>query len=100
MKRDICLAFCLAGCILTGVNTSTLTIRLPQEQRATLKETARRLHKSESEVIRDLLAREFEHAPFGERAAEFMGCLASSPAAATKPASFRDAIGRNNWRKS
>lgn len=81
------------------MNTSTLTIRLPQEQRATLREAAKRLRKSESELIRDLLEREFEQTPFGERAADFMGCLASTRTAAAKPVSFRDTIGRNNRRK-
>jgi predicted CopG family antitoxin len=80
------------------MHTSTLTIRLPQEQRATLKETAKRLKKSESDVIRELLTREFEQVSFGERASEFTGCLESSPSAPAEPDSFRDAIKRNNWR--
>jgi hypothetical protein len=80
------------------MHTSTLTIRLPQEQRDTLKETAKRLKKSESDVIRDLLAREFEQVSFGERAGEFMGCLESSASAPAKPDSFREAIQRNNRR--
>ena len=80
------------------MHTSTLTIRLPQEQRAALKETAKRLKKSESDVIRELLAREFEQVAFGERASEFMGCLESSPSTANETDSFRDAIQRSNWR--
>jgi predicted DNA-binding protein len=80
------------------VHTSTLTIRLPQEQRATLKETAKRLKKSESDVIRELLAREFEQISFGERASEFLGCLESSSSGSVEPDSFRDAIKRNNRR--
>jgi hypothetical protein len=80
------------------MHTSTLTIRLPQAQRATLKETAKRLKKSESDFIRELLAREFEQVPFGERAGEFMGSLESGPSASGKGDSFREAIKRNNWR--
>lgn len=80
------------------MHTSTLTIRLPQEQRAALKETAKRLKKSESDVIRELLAREFERVAFGERAAEFVGCLESSPSPAPEPDSFREAIRGANWR--
>lgn len=80
------------------MQTSTLTIRLSQEQRATLKATAKRLRKSESNFIRELLAREFEQVAFGERASEFIGCLESNPSAAARPDSFRDAIKRNNWR--
>jgi predicted DNA-binding protein len=80
------------------MHTSTLTNRLPQEQRATLQATAKRLRKSESDFIRELLAREFEQVSFGERAVEFIGCLESSPSAAAKTNSLRDAIKRNNWR--
>lgn len=80
------------------MHSASLTIRLPQEQRATLKETARRLQKSESDFIRELLAREFEQVSFGERAAEFVGCLAAEASASGKPDSLRDAIQRNNWR--
>jgi predicted CopG family antitoxin len=81
------------------MHTSTLTIRLPQEQRAALKETAKRLKKSESDVIRELLAREFEQVAFGERAVEFMGCLESIPSPAPEPDSFRETIRRANWRQ-
>ncbi len=80
------------------MHTSTLTIRLPQEQRDTLKETAKRLQKSESDFIRELLAREFEQVSFAERAGEFMGCIESNLTAPDEPVSFREAIRRNNWR--
>ncbi len=80
------------------MHTSTLTIRLQQEQRAALKETAKRLKKSESDVIRELLAREFKQVAFGERAGEFMGCLESSPSSSPEPDSFHEAIRRANWR--
>jgi hypothetical protein len=80
------------------MHTSTLTIRLPQTQRAALKETAERLNKSESELVRDLLAREFGQLPFGTRAEGFAGCLASIPEHPATPDPFRDAIKRNNWR--
>ncbi|MGL4398867.1 MAG: ribbon-helix-helix protein, CopG family [Luteolibacter sp.] len=80
------------------MHSSTLTIRLPQEQRAALKETAKRLKKSESDVIRELLARELEQVAFGERAVEFIGCLGSSPSQAPEPDSFRESIRRSNWR--
>lgn len=80
------------------MRTSTLTIRLPQEQRDTLKETVKRLQKSESDFIRELLAREFEQVSFAERASEFVGCIESSSSASAETDSFRDAIKRNNWR--
>jgi hypothetical protein len=81
------------------MHTSTLTIRLPQEQRDTLKETAKRLQKSESDFIRELLAREFEQVSFAEQASEFMGCIESNPTVPAEPVSFREAIKRNNWRR-
>lgn len=80
------------------MHTSTLTIRLPQAQRAALKETAERLNKSESELVRNLLEREFGQLPFGTLADGFAGCLASTPEDPATPDPFRDAIKRNNWR--
>ena len=82
------------------MHTSTLTIRLPQTQRAALKETAERLKKSESELVRDLLEREFGRHPFGTLADGFAGCLASTPEDSATSDPFRDAIKRNNWRPS
>lgn len=84
--------------MLVSVSTSTITIRLPAEQRATLKATAKRLKKSESDVIRELLAREFEQTAFGERAGDFFGCVESTPDKAAEPDPFRTAIQRNNRR--
>lgn len=80
------------------MKTSTLTIRLPQAQRDNLKATATQLHKTESDFIRELLAREFDQAAFGARAGEFIGCLDSSLAAPAPADSFRAAIKRNNRR--
>jgi predicted DNA-binding protein len=80
------------------MHSSTLTIRLPQDQRDALKETAKRLNKSESDVIRELLAREFDQVSFGERADEFIGCLQSEPNPTASTDSFRNAIARNNRR--
>ena len=59
------------------MQTSKLSIRLPEEQRAALKEWAKCLRKTESDVIRELLTREFEQVPFGVRARDFMGCVES-----------------------
>ena len=80
------------------MHTSSLTIRLPEDQRETLRETAKRLKKSESDIIRELLAREFQNTAFGERAADFVGCV-DSDTPAPPPDSFRDAIQRNNRRR-
>jgi len=80
------------------MKTSTLTIRLPQSQRDHLKAVAMQLHKTESDFIRELLARELDQTAFGERASEFIGCLDASPSALAPVNSFRAAIKRNNWR--
>ena len=81
------------------MSTSTLTIRLPFEQREALKRCAKALKKTESEYIRDLLQRDLDSRPFGERAGDLIGCLDSSKL--IKPEaddSFREAIRKNNWR--
>lgn len=83
---------------MVAMGTSSITIRLPEDQRATLKATAKRLKKSESDVIRELLSREFEQTAFGERAGDFFGCVESTPDEAAEPDPFRTAIQRNNRR--
>ena len=82
----------------SAMKTSTITIRLPQSQRDNLKATATQLHKTESDFIRELLAREFDQAAFGERASEFVGCLDSDASVPAPAEAFRAAIKRNNWR--
>jgi len=82
----------------SAMKTSTITIRLPQSQRDNLKATATQLHKTESDFIRELLAREFDQAAFGERAGEFVGCLDSDASAPAPAEAFSAAIKRNNWR--
>jgi len=82
----------------SAMKTSTITIRLPQSQRDNLKARATRLHKTESDFIRELLAREFDQAAFGERASEFVGCLDSGPTAPAPVDALRTAIKRHNWR--
>ena len=79
------------------VNSSTLTIRLPQAQREALKQTAKALKKSESEYIRDLVAFDLEAVPFGDRVGDLAGCLNSSKRARANP--LTDRIRANNWRK-
>ena len=79
------------------MNSSTLTIRLPQAQREALKKTAKALKKSESEYIRDLVAFDLEAVPFGERVGNLAGCLNSSKSARANP--LKDRIRANNWRK-
>ena len=82
------------------MNTSTLTIRLPAEQREALKRAAKALRKSESEYIRDLLRRALDSRPLGERAASLVGCLDSGKAGESAGDGFREAIRENNWRPS
>jgi hypothetical protein len=80
------------------VNTSTLTIRLPVEQREALKRSAKALKKTESEYIRDLLQRDLDSRPFGERVGDLIGCLDSSQTIG-EPHPLRDLIRERNWRK-
>ena len=80
------------------MNTSTLTIRLPVEQRQALRHSAKALKKTESEYIRDLLQRDLDSRPFAERAGQFIGCLDSSQTVG-KPHPLRDLIRERNWRK-
>lgn len=81
------------------MSTSTLTIRLPVEQREALKRSAKALKKTESEYIRDLLQRDLDARPFGERVGHLIGCLDSSKLIkADADDSFREAIRKNNWR--
>jgi Ribbon-helix-helix protein, copG family len=80
------------------MNTSTVTIRLPKEQRAALKRCAKAMKKTESELIRELLARELDARPFGKRVGDLAGSLDSSGIRESSADSFRDAIRRHNWR--
>jgi hypothetical protein len=84
----------------SAMQKTTLTLRLPKGQRAALKQTAERSNTTESEVIRRLLVREFARTPFGERAADFIGCVESTVPALTSVDSFRDAIRSRNWRSA
>ncbi len=81
------------------MNSATLTIRLPQEQRDALRRAAAALKKTESQYIRDLLARDMDSVPFGERLGDLVGCLDSSAAEPTRSNAFRDRIRANNWRR-
>jgi len=80
------------------MSTSTLTIRLPMEQREALKKSANALKKSESEYIRDLLQRDLDSRPFGELAGHLAGCLDSSQTIG-EPHPLKDLIRERNWRK-
>ena len=81
------------------MNTATLTIRLPPAQREALKRTAKALKKTESEYIRDLVARDLDEIPFGERVGHLAGCRSSAKVSAAQANPFRERIRKNNWRK-
>lgn len=80
------------------MKTSTLTIRLPVEQREALKRSANALKKSESEYIRDLLQRDVDSRPFGERAEHLAGCVDSSQTVGVAHP-LKELIRERNWRK-
>lgn len=79
------------------MESSTLTIRLPKEQRQALKRAASALNKSESNYIRDLLQRDLDMRSFGERAGHLAGCVDSSKSAGT-PHPLKERIRERNWR--
>ena len=80
------------------MDTSTLTIRLPKDQRAALKRSAKALKKTESEYIRDLLARDLDSRPLGARIGHLAGSVDSSDST-DAPHPFKELIRARNWRK-
>lgn len=80
------------------MSSSTLTIRLPQQQRVALKRAATALRMTESAYVRDLLARELDEIPFGERMGDLAGAIDSRETPTGHNDTFRDTIGRNNRR--
>jgi hypothetical protein len=80
------------------MKTSTLTIRLPKDQREALKRSAKALKKTESEYIRDLLARDLDTRTIGKRIGHLAGSLDSSEARTLRDDSFRQRIRKQNWR--
>jgi hypothetical protein len=81
------------------MNTATLTIRLPIGQRELIRQAAGALKKTESEYIRDALARDLDSVPFRERVGDLAGCLRLSrlPSAAAHP--LKERIRAANWRE-
>lgn len=80
------------------MNTSTLTIRLPKEQREALKRWAKALRKTESEYIRELLTRDLDNRSLSERMGDLAGSLDSSQAIG-EPHPRKAVIRERNWRK-
>jgi Ribbon-helix-helix protein, copG family len=80
------------------MNPSTLTIRLPKDQREALRRCARALKKSESEYIRDLLARDLDNRPLAEQIGDLAGSLDSSKTMGTLHP-LKEVIRKRNWRK-
>jgi hypothetical protein len=80
------------------MSTSTLTIRLPTEQREALKRSAKLLKKTESQYIRDLLARDLDTRTIGERIGPLAGILDSSENTG-KPHPLKNVIRKRNWRR-
>ena len=79
------------------MSTSTLTIRLPKNQREALRQTARALQKTESEYVRDLLARDLDDRSLGERMADLAGSVDSRQRVGD-PHPLKEVIRRKNWR--
>jgi Arc/MetJ-type ribon-helix-helix transcriptional regulator len=80
------------------MNTSTLTIRLPKEQREALRRWAKALNKTESEYIRELLTRDPDNRTLSERMSGLAGSLDSSQAVSERHP-LKALIRKRNWRK-
>ena len=80
------------------MTSSTLTIRMPQEQREALKRCASALKKTESEYIRDLLKRDLDSRPFGERIGHLAGSVDSNQSHGEHHP-LKELIRERNWRK-
>jgi len=83
---------------LPAMKSTTLTIRLQEGQRQALRRAARTLKKTESEYIRELLARDLASAPFRERVGDLAGSLDSGRLRDGDKDAFREAVRRNNRR--
>ena len=76
--------------------TTTMTFRLPKKQRAKLRSKAKALGQSEAALLRDILDRELEPKPLGERIAHLKGTLGKLSG---KPDEWEKYLRKNNWRK-
>ncbi len=77
---------------------TTLTLRLPKKQRDALKRRAAALHKTESEIVRELIERETEQSSLRQRIRELVGSLDSTKAVGP-PHPLKALIRERNWRK-
>jgi len=80
------------------MNTSTLTIRLPKAQREVLREAAGALKKTESEYIREMLARDLDDITLADRVRDLAGSLHSGRKPLVKIHPLKDRMRANNWR--
>ena len=96
LVQRICLALCLTLCNTNRV-TTTLTIRLPSEQRRALRQRAAALKKSESEWVRSLITRDLNQSLILERVAHLVGSL-DGARAVTAPHPLKKTIRERNWR--
>jgi len=71
---------------------------MPKAEREGLRRAARALKKTQSEYVRDLIARDLDSRAVGERIGHLIGILDSAEAAG-KPHPLRDKIRERNWRK-
>ena len=76
---------------------TTLTVRLPAKQREALRRRAAAEKRSESALVRDLIAREIQRGFDFDRVRHLVGSIASSPKHWAKD-SWRKHIRRRNWR--
>jgi hypothetical protein len=77
--------------------TTTLTIRLPKEQRAALRKRAVSLRKTESELIRSLIERDLSTTTILSRVGELVGSVdLRRPEKKAHP--LKEKLRKHNWR--
>lgn len=76
--------------------TTTLTFRLPKSQRQKLRAQAKALGKTESEILRQMLDRELNARPLGERIGHLKGALGKQ---IREPDAWSRQIRERNWRE-
>ncbi|MCE0522759.1 MAG: ribbon-helix-helix protein, CopG family [Methylacidiphilales bacterium] len=75
--------------------TTTLTVRLEKKQREKLRSRARALGKSESELLREILDREFTPRRLGDVIGHLKGVLGP---AIREPDEWQKQLRARNWR--
>ena len=77
---------------------STLTIRLPKEQRDALRRKATAFNKTESDFVRALIAQDLANSSLLERVRDLVGSLDSGIVSRAQAHPLKKALRERNWR--